>query len=81
MDTLKKLFPFSFKKKKALADLIVNILLYLIAMVVVGALVGVLGIIPLKLINWVTGTAGGVIGLYLLVGAILSVLDYMKVLK
>ena len=79
MDALKKLFPYSFKKKKQLSDLIVNIIVYLLAGVVGAALVGFLGGIPL--IGVVLKYVGGLIDLYVLVAIILSVLDYMKAFK
>ena len=79
MDALKKLFPYSFKKKKQLSDLIVNIIVYLLVGVVGAALVGFLGGIPL--IGVVLKYVGGLIDLYVLVAIILSVLDYMKAFK
>ncbi len=79
MDALKKLFPYSFTKKKSLGDLIVNIIVYLLAGIVGAALIGLLGGIPvigaaLKIVGWL-------IDLYVLVGIILSVLHYMKAIK
>ena len=79
MDALKKLFPYSFTKKKSLGDLIVNIIVYLLAGVLGGVLIGVLGGIPL--LGFVFKLLGGLIDLYVLVAIILSGLDYMKVLK
>jgi hypothetical protein len=79
MDTLKKLFPYSFKKKKTVSELIVNILIYLVAGILVGAVIGICSKIPV--INLVTGLAGALVELYVLVGIVLSVLDYMKILK
>lgn len=79
MKTLKKFFPYSFTKKKSLGDLIVNIIVYLLAGVLGGILIGLLGGIPV--IGLVFKLLGGLIDFYVLVGIILSVLDYMKVLK
>ena len=79
MDMLKKLFPFSFNSKKTLGSLIVNIIIYLVVGAIPGALMGILKGIPL--IGLFVGIACAVIDLYVVVGAILSVLDYLGVLK
>ena len=72
MDMLKKLFPFSFGAADIKA-LVIKIVIYLLVSAVVGF---VLGLIP-----GVGGIVGGIVGLYCTVGWILSVLDYLKVLK
>lgn len=72
MDTLKKLFPLSFREKKGIGGLVVNILIHLLADLVAGLIIGLLPIL---------GILGGLIGLYFTVGIVLSVLDYLKVLK
>ncbi len=79
METLKKIFPFSFTAKKDLVALIINILIYIALDVVIGFVIGLLANIPL--IGIIFGLVGGLVGLYFFVGAILSVLDYLKVLK
>lgn len=72
MDILKKLFPLSFKAKKDIGALIVNILIHLVADLVAGLIIGLLPILSLL---------GGLIGLYFTVGIVLSILDYLKVIK
>ncbi len=72
MDTLKKLFPLSFREKKGIGGLIVNILIHLLADLVAGLIIGLLPIL---------GILGGLIGLYFTVGIVLSILDYLKVIK
>ena len=72
MDTLKKLFPLSFREKKGIGGLVVNILIHLLADFVAGIIIVILPIL---------GILGGLIGLYFTVGIVLSVLDYLKVLK
>ncbi len=72
MDTLKKLFPLSFKEKKGIGGLVVNILIHLLADIVAGIIIAILPIL---------GILGGLIGLYFTVGIVLSILDYLKVLK
>ena len=41
METIKKIFPYSFKAKKDIAALIVNILIQLLIGIVAGVLIGV----------------------------------------
>ena len=72
MDTLKKLFPLSFKPKKDLGALIVNILLHILGDAVAGVIIAIIPIL---------GILGGLIGLYFTVGIVLSILDYLKILK
>jgi len=72
MATLKKIFPLAFKAKKDIGALIVNILIHVIADVVAGLIIGLLPIL---------GILGGVIGLYFTVSVILSILDYLKIIK
>ena len=72
MDTLKKLFPLSFKAKNGIGGLIVNILIHLVADLVAGLIIGLIPIL---------GILGGLIGLYFTVGIVLSILDYLKILK
>ena len=72
MATLKKLFPLSFKAKNGIGALIVNILIHVLADAVAGIIIALLPIL---------GILGGLIGLYFTVGIVLSVLDYLKVIK
>lgn len=79
MDMLKKFFPFSFTAKNDVTALVVNIVIHLIAGVLIGFAIKLISIIPL--IGFIAGLVGGVVDLYILVGIILSCLDYFKVLK
>lgn len=79
MDILKKIFPYSFKAKKDIGALIVNIIIYLVFDVVAGVIIGLLSGLPL--IGWAFGLVGSLLGLYVTVGLILSILDYFKVIK
>ncbi len=72
MDTLKKLFPLSFKAKDGIGALIVNIIIHLVADAVAGLIIGLIPILSLL---------GGLIGLYFTVGIVLSILDYLKIIK
>lgn len=79
MDTLKKLFPLSFKYTDSVANLIIGILIYLIGDVIAGAVIGLLAKLPL--IGIVFGLIGSLVGLYCLAGIVILVLVYLKVLK
>ncbi|MBQ7303652.1 MAG: hypothetical protein IJW75_01880 [Alphaproteobacteria bacterium] len=86
MDMLRKFFPFSFKEKKDIAALIINVLLYIVAGVVIGfvlGLLGLLGAIPVVgvILALVLGLVSSIVELYILVGIVLSFLDYFKVIK
>ncbi len=78
MDMLKKIFPFSFKSKEV-KDLVINIVIYLVASIVGGWLLGLLGGIPL--LGVIFDLIGSLFGLYCLVGIVLAVLDFFKILK
>ena len=79
METLKKLFPYSFKSKNDVGALIVNILIQFLICAVAGVLIGICAKLPI--IGWIIGIVGGLVDVYLVVGIVLSVLDYLKVLK
>lgn len=87
MDLLKKVFPLSFKDKKDVAALIINLLIHLVVAIIGGAVIALAGLltgwIPVlgAIIGWALGIVGSLVSLYCLVGAVLSVLDYLKVLK
>jgi hypothetical protein len=72
MDTLKKLFPLAFNQKNGIVGLIINLIIHVFADAVAGLIIWLLPIL---------GFLGGLIGLYFTVSAVLSVLDYFKVLK
>lgn len=79
METIKKFFPYSFKEKKDLNALIVNVLIQFVIGAVAGFLIAVLAKIPI--LGFIIGLCGGIVDLYVVVGIVLSILDYMKVLK
>lgn len=87
METLKKIFPLSFKRTDSVANLIVGILLYLLVGIVVGALIwlatAITGWVPVvgALIGWVLGIVSSLIGLYVLAGIIIQILVFAKVIK
>ena len=79
MDILKKYFPYSFKEKKDIGALIVNVLVYVVFDIIAGAVISLLSGLPL--IGWAFGLIGSLFGLYVTVGLVLSILDYFKVIK
>ena len=78
MDTIRKLFPYSFKSETG-KDLLVTIIFYIIINVVVGFVLGLLDGIPL--VGFVFAVLGWLLGIYILVGIIIAVLNFMGVLK
>lgn len=78
MDTLKKLFPFSFGVKDV-ATLVIKILVYIVAGAVIGFVLSILGKIPV--VGLLTGLVGALIEIYILAGIVIAVLDFCKILK
>ena len=87
MDTLKKLFPLSWKYTKDAANLIIGILIYLAVGLVAGALIALSGLItgwiPVvgAIIGWLLGIVGAVVDLYVLAGIVIQILVFTKVIK
>ena len=79
MDTLIKFFPYSFKEKKDVAALIVNILAYIVVGFAVGVVGALLGLVPF--VGFLITILVSAVDLYILIGIVLSVLDYLKVIK
>ena len=79
MEILQKIFPFSFKEKKDVAALIVNIIIYVVAGVIAGALIPILDKIPV--VNIIVSLVGMLVNVYTTAGIVLSILHYLKVLK
>ena len=79
MEMLKKFFPFSFVEKKDVVALIINIIIQIVLSAVIGLIISICAKIPV--LGWIIGLAGGLVGLYFLVGIVLSCLDYFKILK
>lgn len=79
MDLLKKIFPLSFKYVKDVKDLIVGIILYVIGGAIGGVALAIVSIIPI--IGWIFGALGGLIELYVVVGIVLQLLVFFKIIK
>ena len=79
MELIKKIFPLSFTEKKTIGALILNVLIQLIVCAIAGVLIGIFAQLPI--VGIIVGFVGGFVGLYELIGILLSILDYAKVLK
>ena len=78
MDTLKKFFPHAFKANDVKA-LVIAIIIYIVIGFVGGLIIGLLSGIPL--IGWLFSIVGALLDIYTLVGIILAILVFVKVLK
>lgn len=78
MELLKKYFPIAFKATE-LTPFIISLVIYALIDVVCGVIIGLLAKLPI--IGIVFSLLGAVIGLYALVGIVLSILVFVKVLK
>ena len=87
METLKKIFPLSFKRTDTVANLVIGVLIYLVAGVIAGALIAlatmITGWIPVvgAVIGWVLGVASTLFGIYVLAGIVIQILVFAKVIK
>lgn len=76
---LKKLFPLSFKYIGSIGNLIIGILLYLVVGAVGGVLIGVVGALPIiGILAWILGA---LLDVYVVVGIVVQVLAYLKMIK
>ena len=78
MNTLKKIFPLSFKGKDN-NRLIIAIIIYIVAPAVVGIVTGLLAGVPV--LGAILGAVTSLIGLYAFVGLILAILNRLDVIK
>ncbi len=86
METLKKIFPLSFKRTDTAGNLIVGILLYLVVGIVAGVVIGVAGLltgIPVVgfILALVLRLVGSIVDLYVLAGIVIQILVFAKVIK
>ena len=79
MNLLKALFPFSLTQKNGTAALAVSLIAHILVGAVIGAVIAVLAKVPL--VGFIFGIIGGLIDLYVLIGIVLVLLDYFKVLR
>ncbi len=87
MEQLKKWFPLSFKRNDSVGNFIVALLIYLAIGLVAGLLIGFAGMItgwiPVvgTIIGWVLRAVGILVDAYVLVGIVLQILAFCKVIK
>ncbi len=79
MDTLKKIFPLSFKTKSDVPTLIVHIIIHFVIGIIAGALIFILSKIPV--LGIIVTILSSLIELYLTAGIVLTFLDYFNVIK
>lgn len=78
MDAIKKYFPFAFKATE-LKPFIISLVIYALIDVVCGFVLGLLAQIPV--IGIIFSLVGTLVGLYALVGIVLCILVFVKVIK
>lgn len=78
MDTVKKLFSFSFKEFDV-KSLVITIIAYIVLGFLVGLVLGLLGKIPL--IGWIFRLVRWLIELYITIGIILAILKFLNIVK
>ena len=79
MDFLKKFFPFSFRPKEVTKDFVLTIVLYAVASVAGGFVLGLLARIPF--IGFLFSIASYLFGLYCTGGIVLAILHKVGVIK
>lgn len=78
MEMLQKYFPRAFTATEV-SKLIIAIIIYALIDIVAGFVIGLLAKIPV--VGIFAGLLGSLVGLYALVGIVLSILVFCKVLK
>ena len=78
MDMLKKYFPFSFRGTDV-KSFIISLIIYVVIDIVAGFVIGLLAKIPL--LGIIFSLLGSLVGLYGLVGIVLAILYFVKVIK
>ena len=78
MNLLKSFFPHAFKATNLVA-FIITLIIYALVDVVCGFVIGLLAALPI--IGIIFSLLGSLVGLYALIGIVLSILVFVKVLK
>lgn len=79
MEFLRTFFPFAFTEKKDITGLIVSIIIHIVSAAVIGFIISIFSHLPL--IGYIISGLGGLIDLYIFISLVLSILDYLNVLK
>lgn len=78
MDQIKRFFPFSFKATD-LKSFLIALAVYIVLDIVCGVVIGILAALPI--IGILFSLLGSIIGLYGLVGIVLAILVFVKVIQ
>lgn len=78
MDVLKKIFPFSFKFENT-KQFVWTIVLYCVAAVVVGFILGLMS--GIAFVGWIFSTASYLTGVYATGGIVMAILHKVGVIK
>ena len=86
MDSLKKIFPLSWKFKDSGKDLAIGIIVYLVAGIIGGVLLAIAGIftgIPVlgAILGILLRVVGAIIDVYVIAGIVIEILLFAKVIK
>ena len=87
MDFLKKFWPYSFKERTEVSQLVIAVIIYVVLEILCGAVIGLAGLltgwIPVvgAIIGILLSALGSLCGLYFLAGIVFTFLSYFKVLK
>ena len=82
MKLLKLLFPLSFGVKDVVG-LIIHILIYIFLPTILGFITWLLSMIPVvgSVFAWIFGVISGFLGVYCIVGIVLLILAYLRIIK
>lgn len=86
MDTLKKIFPLSFKYVGDVKNLVIGVILYVVAGIIAGAVIGIAVLltgIPVlgAILALVLRVLGSLVDLYVTAGIVIEFLVHFKVIK
>ena len=87
MKELKKWFPVSFDRSKSLVEMLIGVVIYLVIGLLAGLLIGfagaITGWIPVvgTVVEWLLRIVGILVEAYNLVGIVLLILAFLKVIK
>ena len=87
MDTLKKIFPLSWKYTNGAGNLVVGILIYIVIGILGGAVLSLSGLItgwiPVvgAIIGWALRVIGALVDVWVVAGIVIQILVFCKVIK
>lgn len=87
MDILKKFWPYSFKERTEVSQLVIAVIIYVVVAIVAGLVLSLAGLlsgwIPVvgAILGILLSVVGTVVELYTVAGIVFTFLSYFKVLK